>query len=419
MINELEVFLRLGVALAAGLLIGLERGRYERTEPPGISRRITGMRTFGLIGLFGAISAMLAEEVHLLFLGFGFLGFAALMTTFHVVAAEKDHDYGITTIIASFITFILGAIAMTGSIKVTAAVAVVMTIILGMKPILHKVEETLQRVELEATLKLLLISVVVLPVLPDKGYGPWEALNPYTIWWMVVLIAGISYVGYFGIKIAGPKRGLLATGFLGGLASSTAVTLNFSRLGRKNEQLAPLVSASILIAAGIMYPRVLLVSSIISHEVASRMVTPLLIMTTVCFVAADLLSRYKVSKIQETEQPLRNPFELKVALQLAALLAVVMFLARGFQAWFGEAGIFMLAALSGISDVDAINLALSGMAADEEIMLDVAANAIVLATLVNTLTKGVLATVLGGKKLFLYVGSTLLFTIFCGAVVII
>ena len=417
--TDLELFLRIAVALAAGLLIGLERGRYERLEPPAISRRITGMRTFGLIGLLGAICAMLAEEVHLFFLGFGFLGFAALMITFHVIAAEKDHDYGITTIIASFITFILGAVAITGSIKVTATVAVVMTIILGMKPVLHKVEETLQRVELDATLKLLLISVVVLPVLPDKGYGPWEALNPYTIWWMVVLIAGISYIGYFGIKIAGPKRGLMVTGFLGGLASSTAVTLNFSRLGRRNEKLAPLVSASILVAAGIMYPRVLLVSSIISYEVASRMVTPLLVMTTVCFLAAELLSRFKVSNIQDTEQPLRNPFELVVALQLAAILAVVMFLARGFQAWFGEAGIFILAALSGISDVDAINLALSGMAANKEIIMDVAARAIIVATLVNTFTKGVLATILGGKKLFIYVGLTLLFTILCGVVVII
>ena len=194
--TDIELVSRLAVALAAGLLIGLERGRSERSAPVAVNRRITGMRTFGLIGLFGAVCALLAEEIQLLFLGFSFIGFAILMTTFHVIAAETDHDYGITTIIASFITFALGAVAMIGYVNVTAALAVVMTVILGMKPILHRVEERFERVEFEATVKLLLISVVILPVLPDKGFGPWNALNPYTIWWMVVLIAGISYIGY-------------------------------------------------------------------------------------------------------------------------------------------------------------------------------------------------------------------------------
>ena len=416
--TDIEIFLRLAVALAVGLLIGLERGRSERTTPEAVNRRITGMRTFGLIGLLGAICALLAEEIHLLFLGFSFLGFVVLMTTFHVIAAESDHDYGITTIIASFITFALGAVAMIGYTNVTAAVAVVMTIILGMKPILHRVEERFERIEFDATMKLLLISVVVLPVLPNKGFGPWNALNPYTIWWMVVLIAGISYIGYFGIKIAGQKRGLLVTGFLGGLASSTAVTLNYSRLGRENRQLSPIVSASILVAAGIMYPRVLLISGIVSPNVALKMIIPLVTMTVVCLVSAGLLSRSYVSDIPETEQPLRNPFELKVALQLAAILALVMFLARGFQEWLGATGIYLLAAFSGITDVDAINLALSGMASNNEIFPDIAARAIIVACMVNTFAKGLLATIIGGKKLFLYVGITLLIAILLGLAII-
>ena len=414
--TDIEIFLRLAVALAVGLLIGLERGRSERTTPEAVNRRITGMRTFGLIGLLGAICALLAEEIHLLFLGFSFLGFVLLMTTFHIIAAESDHDYGITTIIASFITFALGAVAMIGYTNVTAAVAVVMTVILGMKPILHRVEERFERIEFDATMKLLLISVVVLPVLPNEGFGPWNALNPYTIWWMVVLIAGISYIGYFGIKIAGQKRGLLVTGFLGGLASSTAVTLNFSRLGRENSKISPIVSASILVAAGIMYPRVLLVSGIVSPDVALKMIIPLATMTAVCLVSAFWLSRSYVSGIPDTEQPLRNPFELKVALQLAAILALVMFLARGFQEWLGSTGIYLLAAFSGITDVDAINLALSGMASNAEIVPATAANAIIVACMVNTLAKGLLATIIGGKKLFLYVGTTLIIAVVVGAV---
>ena len=416
--THIEIFFRLAVALAIGLLIGLERGRYERSEPKTIESRVTGMRTFGLIGLLGALCALLAQEFHLLFLGISFFSFVVLMTAFHVIASTEEHEYGITTIIASLITFALGAVAMIGYVNVTVAVAVVITIILGMKPVLHKLEEKLQRFELDATLKLLLISVVILPVLPDRGYGPWNALNPYIIWWMVVLIAVISYTGYFGIKIAGPKRGLLLTGLFGGMASSTAVTLNFSRIGRNDIKLASIVSAGILIAAGIMFPRVLLVACIVSPAVAKLMILPLVVMTSICFISATWLSRFHSSDIPEEEQALRNPFELKVALQMAAILAIVMFLARGFQEWLGETGIFILAALSGISDVDAINLTLSKMALNEDLAMNIAAKAIIVATITNTLAKGLLATMIGGKKLFLYVGITLIITAIFGAVTI-
>lgn len=416
--DYIEIFIRLAVSLAAGFLIGLERGRCERAEPHDVENRITGIRTFGLIGLLGAVSMLLAEHAHWSILPVVFLGFAVLMTTSHVIASERDHDYGITTVIAALVTFVLGAVAMLGYITVTAAVAVVVTIVLGMKPVLHMVEEKLEQVELDATLKLLLISVVILPVLPDKGYGPWNALNPYTIWWMVVLIAAISYIGYFGTRIAGPRRGLMLTGLLGGLASSTAVTLNFSRVGREKSSLVSVVSASILVAAGIMYPRVLLVSSVVSRDVALKMAMPLIIMTITCLLAAFWLSRDKRQNVGEKEQPLRNPFELKVALQMAAVLALVMFLARGFQTWLGDTGIFILAALSGITDVDAINLTLSRMAMNEQLTIDVGAQAIIVASIMNTLTKGIMAGLIGGRQMFLRVGTALGITALIGTLLI-
>lgn len=414
MMTHLELFSRLAVALSVGLLIGLERGHFERTEPKTIARRITGMRTFGLIGLLGALCALLANEIHALFLGISFFAFAALMTAFHVLASGEDHDYGITTIIASLITFALGALAMIGFMNVAAAAAVVMTTLLGMKPLLHRIELKLQDIELEATLKLLLISIVILPVLPNEGYGPWKAFNPYTIWWMVVLIASISYVGYFGTKIIGAKKGLLLTGLFGGLASSTAITVNFSRSGRKSGRLIPLFSAGILVAAGLMYPRVLIVAAIVSLPVALKMVIPLVAMASVCFLSAAWLSRVDVPTVVDREQTLRNPFEMKVALQLAGLLAAIMFLAHGLQQWLGDVGLFLLAALSGISDVDAINLTLAGMASNEQTTVAIAANAIIVAAITNTIAKGVLAAVIGGKKFCLYVSTTLLLTVVVG-----
>jgi len=417
--THLELFSRLAVALSVGLLIGLERGHFERTEPKTIARRITGMRTFGLIGLLGALCTLIANEIHVLFLGIGFFAFAVLMTAFHVLASGEDHDYGITTIIASLITFALGALAMIGFMNVAAAAAVIMTTILGMKPILHRIEVRLQNIELEATLKLLLISIVILPVLPNEGYGPWKALNPYTIWWMVVLIASISYVGYFGTKIIGAKKGLLLTGFFGGLASSTAVTVNFSRSGRETGKLIPLFSAGILVAAGLMYPRILIVAAIVSPPVALKMVIPLVAMASVCFLAALWLSRVEVSTVVDREQTLRNPFEMKVALQLAGLLAAIMFLAHALQHWLGDVGLFILAALSGISDVDAINLTLAGMASEEQITVAIAANAIIVAAITNTIAKGLLAAVIGGKKFSLHVSTTLLLTVVVGVAMIV
>ncbi|NTW49007.1 MAG: MgtC/SapB family protein [Chlorobiales bacterium] len=187
------------------MLIGIERGWRERKGEESV--HMAGVRTFGLIGMLGALWAMLAENMGPLLLGLAFVAFAALMIVAHVLAVKRDMDYGLTTVVASLITFALGALAMRGYETVSAAVAVVTTTILGIKPILHGWVERLEQKELFAIFKLLLISVVILPALPDRGFGPWDALNPYEIWLMIVLIAAISFVGYFAMKVAGPKRG--------------------------------------------------------------------------------------------------------------------------------------------------------------------------------------------------------------------
>lgn len=413
--TQYELFLRLTVALAIGLLTGLERGQYEREQKEGSgARRITGMRTFGLIGLLGALCGLLAMQTSPVVLGFSFLGLAALMTASHIIAASEDHDYGITTVVASLLTFILGAVIMYGYISVAAAVAVIMTTLLGMKTLLHRFETNIQRFELFAVLKLLLISVVILPVLPNRGYGPWDALNPYVIWWMVVLIAGISFVGYFGVKVIGARRGLMLTGLLGGLASSTALTLHFSRICRRNPDLANLIATGILVSAGTMYPRMLLLAGILYPPVAQQMLLPLGLMGVVCFVSAGWLSTRPGKTSTDTSQTFKNPFELKTALQLGLLLALVTFFAHGLKTWFGDAGVMILAGISGISDVDAINLALARMAEEGKLVLDTAVRAIILAAIVNTLVKGLMAVIIGGKRLILPVGSVLLAAIITG-----
>src|SRR6266508_2904997 len=223
----MELLQRLGLSLFIGLLIGTERGWQERSATEG--ERVAGIRTVGLLGLLGGLWALLAQELGTVLLGFSFLAVTLLMIVAHFLDVRAHRDVWITTVIAALLTFVLGATAVQGHEAVAAGGAVITTVILSLKSFLHGWLKKLEETELFAALKLLLMSVVILPWLPDRGYGPWDALNPYDIWFFVVLIAGISFVGYFAMKLAGSTQGIIVTRLLGGMVSSTAVTLSFSR----------------------------------------------------------------------------------------------------------------------------------------------------------------------------------------------
>lgn len=227
---DLNTFYLLLVALVIGLLIGVERGWQARDSQEG--QRIAGVRTYGLIGLLGGVLGVLAENFGPLILGLGLIGLLITLAMFFLAKQLREGEWSITSLIAAILVYLLGALAVTGQVVIASSLAVVMVLLLSNKPLLHGWIQKLEAVELKAAIQLLLMSVVLLPVLPNQGYGPWEALNPHKIWWMVVLIAGISFVGYFAIKIGGARRGILFTGLFGGLASSTAVTLHLSRLGK-------------------------------------------------------------------------------------------------------------------------------------------------------------------------------------------
>ena len=323
---------------------------------------------------------------------------AIVLTVAHAISQREDRDVGVTGLIASLLTFVFGAMATLGHGELAAAGAVVTTILLGLKPTLHRWVGHLEERELHAVLKLLLISVVILPLLPNQGYGPWEALNPYRIWWMVVLIAGISFVGYFATKLIGARSGIMATGLFGGLASSTAVTVNFSRLARKGSGSENVLAAGILMACATMFPRVLVVSSVFSWTLATTLLWPLVAMTIVNYLGAALFWYWSGRNASEgggSGVRLDNPFELKPALLFATLLAAIMLLSRALSQFFGDTGIYVLAAASGIADVDAITLSLANMARDD-LALPVAALAVLLAAFVNATVKAGLSLGVGG-----------------------
>jgi uncharacterized membrane protein (DUF4010 family) len=409
-----DIFLHLGLALALGLLVGTERGWQARTAPEG--SRIAGVRTFGLIGLLGGLWALLAGRLGETLIGFAFLALAALMIIAHVMDVQEDRDFGVTTTVAALVTFTLGAAAVSGYESIAAAGAVVTATVLSLKPVLHRWLQRLEPAEVFAAIKLLLISVVVLPVLPDRGLGPWGALNPYQIWWLVVLIAGISFAGYAAMKAVGPQRGILLTGLLGGMVSSTAATLNFSRLGER-QQWHHLLAAGVLVASATMFPRILIEVAVVNQHLVASLALPLLLMTLTTAAGVWWLWRARAGDEEAGEFPLSNPFEIVPALQFGLLLAAITVLAEAFRAWLGGPGIYLLAGISGLADVDAITLSLARMARGS---LDstVATQAIVLAASVNTFVKAGLTFAIAGRGMGLRVAPPMSLAVAVGALVL-
>lgn len=402
---EQATFYHLGVALAIGFLIGIERGWSERDEQEGT--RVAGVRTFALIGLLGGAAALVAQPLGALVPAVGLLALAGLFATAHAVRSRLRTDQlGITVPVAGLLTFVLGAIAASGTVTVAAAAAVVAALLLSSKPSLHRWLGTLSREELSAGLQLLLLSVVVLPLLPDQGYGPWQALNPHRIWWMVVLIAAVSFLGYFAVKTAGARKGSLFTGFFGGVSSSTALTLHFSRLSRTRPELSPVFATGILLACGTMMPRMAVIVAVIAPALIPPALTAIALMTLTLYGVALLHWRGLGGSRDETAAPLANPLELRAALGFGALLALILVLAKGMEQWLGEAGVLALAAVSGIADVDAITLSLGGMSRTG---LDprIAVTGIIIAAATNCLLKAGMAVAVGGARLALPVALPL------------
>ena len=395
--DDLEQLMRLGVALATGLLVGVERGWREReTEEGG---RVAGVRTYGLIGLLGGVVGIVGIHSQQAIVQTAFVAITAVMIAAYVISSRGENDVGITSLVAALLTFGFGVLSALGHLAIAAAGAVVTTLILGVKPTIHGWLHRLTGPELKAIIKLLLISVVLLPVLPNEGYGPWEALNPYTIWWMVVLVASISFSGYVAMKAVGEKKGAALTGLFGGLASSTALTLHFSRLARREKLATSLLGFAVLIACGTMFPRVLLIAAAVNRKLLPDLLLPMILMSVIVYLPSALLWRRSDGRGKRREPPtVQNPLDLKMAVRFGALLAVVMLAAEALERTMGEAGLLALAGVSGLSDVDAITLSLSKMST-RKLSHDTAVTGIVIAAASNTVVKGALSGAVGGMAL--------------------
>lgn len=407
--------LKLLAALAIGLLIGIERGWSGRGENEG--QRIAGIRTFSLIGLLGGVVALLSQEIGPWLIIAGFLSVSALVIAAHILDVSKSEDVGTTTAFSMMLTFVLSTWAAFGHQVPAMAVTVIVIFFLGHKSGMHSWLTKVTPEDFFSGVKLLIISLVLLPLLPNQGYGPWQALNPYWTWWMVVLISGLSFLGYVIIQVAGERMGTLVTAIAGGLVSSTAVTFSLARLA-KEKQRAIMFSGGVMVASSIMFFRVMVEVIVVNAGLMQLLWLPLVIMLLGLLCGLFWMLRRQGANAQGQDQriELKNPLQLGMALQFGALLAVILLLSEAMKEWFGNQGVYALSVVSGLMDVDAITLSLS-RSAQSDLAAEAATMGIVLACATNTLFKGLIFAFIAGFRKNLHLPLIMLAAMLPGLII--
>ncbi|HEV8689216.1 MAG TPA: DUF4010 domain-containing protein [Ideonella sp.] len=407
----------LAAALVVGLLIGLQRGWSARDQAEG--SRVAGLRTYALIGLMGGVLASLPAELAAWALAAGLLGLGVLMAVSYRESVRSDGDLSATSAVAALLTAALGAFAAGGHAVTALAAAVVAAVLLDYKSTLHRWLQRVEQAELRAALQVLVLSVVVLPLLPDRGFGPHEALNPYRLWWAVVLLAGLSLAGHVAMRLSGPQRGLLWTGLLGGLASSTATTLALARHARREPALLAPSAAGALAACGVMFLRMLVVVAVLQPPLVRVVAAPLVASGAVLLTAAAWQWRHRGRAPRKGDEAQEMaPFDLGTVLGFGALLAVVGWLTEAGKVWFGATGVYGVAALSGLVDVDAIVVSLARLQGGDPADTSVPLLGMALAALTNMLSKSAIAWVAGGAAFGKRIAGGCLASALVGAAVV-
>ncbi len=421
-----EPLASLALAAGAGLLIGLEREQSAAAEaeagPEALPRRpFGGVRTFTLLSLAGALGGLLST-------GMGpWVLIVLLVGTFAMLAISYRADLtvgdrGLTTEVAAVVTVLLGALATADVIQpadhrliVVISLAVFVTALLSFKPRLHALARKVSRDDLLATLQFIVAAAIVLPLAPNVDYGPLDAFNPYKTVLMVVLIAGISFVGYVAVRVMGASRGMGLTGLLGGLVSSTAITLSMAGRARKDAGIQGGCLLAVVLASTIMYARVLLEVGVVNMALLDDVLIPMSAMLAVGLVATAIIWRASRREEPSTgEIPLTNPFQLTTAIAFGFMFAAVLFVSKLATTYAGDVGVYAAGVLAGLTDVDAITLSMADLAGTT-VSEPVAATTILLATASNVLTKGGMAIAVGGWRFGLRVMAAFVAMLVAGA----
>ncbi len=419
---ETSLLVDLLLSLSIGAIMGIEREIMHQKQEV---RDFGGIRTFVLISLLGFIISYLATEILHSTAAFllGFTTFMLLVIASYILIALKTGRIGLTTEIAATIAFLLSSLLVWDTEQkfnlIAVTLAVIVAALLAVKSHLHKFAKNTQIPELYAALKLAIISIVILPLLPNKDYTPLDVpgvesllqsvpsvlalaselsvFNPFKIWLMVVFISGISFIGYILMKTVGTNKGIGMTSFLGGLVSSTAVTIALAERSKGNTWNVPL-AMGIIIASTVMFGRVLLTVLVVNPSLVAPLFLPLCAMVAVGIVAIIFLARKPKPKKQE-KIDIKSPFALGPALKFGAIFAAILTIARILHLMFGNAGIYTASLIAGLADVDAITISLATLAGKTSLESTAAILGITLAITANMIIKTVIAYMTGARSL--------------------
>lgn len=383
-----------------GAFIGLER-QWDRQLAHPDRPIFAGLRTFTLWAIIGTLCAWVSEKNHPLFFLAGFLLVGAFVVILMIYRNRERPGAGLTTSAVAVLTYLIGGMVYWGEWALAIGISIGINLLLFHKTKLHSVSERLTPEDVRLALQFALLSGIILPLVPDQAFGPFLAFNPRSVWMMVVLVSGIGFAGYAAMRAIGSGGGLVITGLLGGLASSTATTLAMSRQSRERIELSADCALAIILACSIMPIRVGILVATISLPLMLQAWPALLlfVLPGLAFTIRHFVLRRKGESPRKIAGEIRNPLSLRIALQFAALYAVVVFVVKAAAYFLGSQGVFLASAISGLTDLDAIALSLADMLNLKQIDESTAARGILIATVANTFLKTTLACSLGSRPL--------------------
>lgn len=412
---ESDLIMRLAISLGLGLLVGLQR-EYD-------GQPMAGIRTFGIITLMGTITGLITGHVESgWIIASGALGVAIIFAAANLIEKKEPSltGFGQTTEVAAITMYFIGAYLAFGEITIAVITGAAIAVLLHVKKNLESFIDKMPAKSIRAIMQFVAISLIIFPILPDETFGPYDVLNPYNIWTMVVLIVGLGLAGYFMYRWFGKDIGTLASGMLGGLISSTATTVTFSKRAEGNSELSTLAAFVIATASSIALVRVMVEVFVVTPNnfgaIAPPLIAEFLIMTG---LSAYLYFKRKGEKEEDVNLPEPdNPAQLKTALIFGFLYGLITLGVAFAEDFFGDSGLFVISIISGLTDVDAITLSLSNRLNAGGISEGLAWKLILLASLANLAFKGGLVMVLGPGRLKKHIAFIFGISIVAGLLII-
>lgn len=380
------------LAILLGALMGLERERQET--------RLAGLRTFILVTLFGAICGNMAREgAYQWVVAGGLIGVTVQAAMVHFLRLKEHLPPGLTTSVALLVAYGIGVLLATGFTVPAVAITLATTVILYFKLQMHEFSRRLQQRDLYAIFQFILVAFIILPILPDRGYGPYQALNPYNIWLMVVIISALNLIGYVTLQVVGQRWSGPVLGLLGGLVSSTATTLSFSRYTRENPAFSRAASVVVSLASTVMLVRVAFLVGMIQPTLLPGLALPLVSMFVGGLIPVFLIWRNN-SRDEGPAPSNKNPVELPQALFFGLLYAAVILAVSAAKDFFGDRGVYIVSLVSGLTEVDAITLSNARLAQQGILQATQAQISILLAVVSNLCFKLGLVGFLSTRTMF-------------------